>query len=281
MRDNFKNLRRSIKEREQSPFDYEFKDTEVHRCLNCQHEFTGNYCPYCSQTADTKRITWRSIPKGFLELWGMSRRSVPSTIWQLIYRPGYFILDYLRGHRVACYPPVKLLVVVALITGLLDHYVIPEESTKPVEIKIEANAPTGSDGAEFVGEQGFIEMIDQAGNWCDENEGWAMLMICSLMILPTWLLYRRSRNIPKHTVPEGFYVQVLMCPVLLILSMFSDISDLFALLMPYYYYYSYRQLFGYGIWGTIWRLFLCFIAAFIGFVFLIAFSYIAYRLKHQ
>jgi hypothetical protein len=59
--------------------------------------------------------------------------------------------------------------------------------------------------------------------------------------------------------------------------MFSDISDLFVLLMPYYYYYSYRQLFGYGIWGTTWRLLLCFVIAAIGFLLLILASYIAYR----
>ena len=276
MKGRIKSLKRSIKEREHSPFTYEFKDEEVHRCLNCNHEFTGNYCPYCSQSADTKRITWQSVPKGFLELWGFSTRSVPSTIWQLIYRPGYLILDYLRGRRVSSYPPIKLLVVVALITGLLHLYVIPENGEK-VKIEVEADkiAP-GEESSPW--EQDFIDKTERISNWCDRNEGWAMLAICSLLILPTWLLYRHSRRIPKHTVPEGFYIQVLMCPLMLIISVLSDIDDIFILLIPIYYYYSYRQLFGYGIWGTVWRLFLCFVIATIGFLLLIFASYIAYRL---
>lgn len=279
MKARIKSLKRSIKEREQSPFTYEFKDEEVHQCLNCNHEFTGNYCPYCSQSADTKRITWRSVPKGFLELWGFNNaRSVPGTLWQLTYRPGYLILDYLRGHRVACYPPIKLLVVVALITGLMHLYVIPENEDN---VKIEVEADKIAPGEESPWEQDFADKVDAVDDWCDRNEGWAMLAICSLLILPTWLLYRHSRRIPKHTVPEGFYIQVLMCPLLLIISILSDIDDIFVLLIPIYYYYSYCQLFGYGIWGTFWRLFLCFIIATIGFLLLIAAIYVAYRIYLQ
>ena len=36
---------------QQSPADYEFASSEVQRCQNCGHDFTGNYCPYCSQKA--------------------------------------------------------------------------------------------------------------------------------------------------------------------------------------------------------------------------------------
>ena len=273
----FKNLIRSIKEKEQCPYNYEFKDNEVHHCLNCNHDFMGNFCPYCSQPADTRRISWQSIMHGFMELWGFCKRSVPSTIWQLIYRPGYLILDYLRGHRVASYPPIKMLVIVALITGLLDHYIIPEDEDT-VNVEIEAEAPQTTDGIKTA-EQNFFEMLDKAGDWGDRNVGWAMLMICSLLILPTLVLYRRSRNIPKHSLPEGFYIQVLMCPLSLIYSMFSDIHDLFFLLIPFYYYYTYRQLFGYGVWGTSWRLFLCFTVAVIEFLVILIATYVIYVLK--
>lgn len=85
-------------------------------------------------------------------------------------------------------------------------------------------------------------------------------------------------TIPKHTMPEGFYIQVLMCPMMLVFAMLSDIDDIFLLLVPIYYFYSYHQLFGYGIWGTTWRLILCFVIAIISLILFIAIGYRIYML---
>ena len=75
---------------------WEQKDGEQH-CPNCGHEFTGNYCPVCGQQACDGRITWAWVRKSILMLWGMGSRSMPYSIWQLIWRPGYFIGDYISG----------------------------------------------------------------------------------------------------------------------------------------------------------------------------------------
>ena len=35
------------------------------------------------------------------------------------------------------------------------------------------------------------------------------------------------------------------------------VSDWMLLLIPFFYYVAYKQLFGYDVWGTIWRTLLC------------------------
>ena len=255
--------RRHVREREKSPFTYEFKDEDVHHCINCFHDFTGNYCPYCSQAAGTSRITWKSIFESFLDLWDFTTRSVPSTLWQLLYRPGYLIRDYLRGQRLASFPPIKMLLVIALFTGLIDHFFIPEEEIENPKTEVQvADKATGMEEKEV----DYDELIDIADAWARSNQGWARLMVCSFMILPTWLLFRRSKRFPRHTMPEGFYLQVFVSPLMLIIALLNEVHDIFYILFPLYYFYCYRQLFGYGFWGTLWRLLICFLFFFIAFV---------------
>lgn len=291
-------LKQRMRTWERSPFTYEFKDEEVHHCLNCFHDFKGNYCPYCSQSADTKRISWKSIFGSFLELWDFTTRSVPSTLWQLTYRPGHLIRDYLQGRRLTSFAPIKMLLVVAFFISLIDYYFIKEEEkgeskTEVTEekagVSVESSLPpqaismTGVEAtvedsllAEAAQQRQAEESADSIkedfessfGNffeqkmegydaWSEENQGWSMLMLISFLIPPTWLLFRRSKRFPKHTLPEGFYIQVLMCPFMLIISLLIEVSGAFTMLIPVYYVYAYRQLFGYSTWGTVWRLLLC------------------------
>ena len=113
---------------------YHFDGTTEHHCANCGWHYEGNFCPCCGQSSQVERFTWKSLPKGFLEIWDLSTRSIPSTFWQLIYRPGFLIGDYLRGRRQSYYPPIKLLVIVALITTVAEHFffheVVEQERTE-------------------------------------------------------------------------------------------------------------------------------------------------------
>lgn len=296
---------------ERSPYTYEFKDEEVHHCLNCYHDFKGNYCPYCSQPADTKRITWRSIFNSFLELWDFTTRSVPSTLWQLSYRPGYLIRDYLQGRRLTSFAPIKMLLVVAFFITIIDYYFIDKEEEREaktelsekkgealeessrqsqsivmtgveatvedtllVEAAKQGQTEEGADPQKEDWEYTLDQYYDRFDVWSDDNKGWSMLLISSFLIFPTWIFFRRSKSLPKHTLPEGFYIQVFMCQFLLIFSELSEVFNYFILLMPLYYVYTYRQLFRYSIWGTVWRLSICFLITtwiIISLIFVIAF----------
>ena len=82
-----------------NPFDWSFDENEPHHCVNCDNDFTGNYCPHCSQKAGLKKISWKSVLQSTAEVWGMGNRSLLYSLWQLIWRPGYFISDYINGNR--------------------------------------------------------------------------------------------------------------------------------------------------------------------------------------
>lgn len=244
MNEKWKDWYKRFKQWQRNPFDYEWRSHDTQHCNNCGHDFKGNFCPYCSQRAGTGRITWKTTRQGVMLLWGMDSRSLPLTIVQLLLRPGYFIRDYISGRRQVSFPPVKALVIVALLVTIITKLFLPE---KP------AAEPLA-----------YSETFDHFIEWLENHEDWGTLAICSIFILPTWLLFRKAPAYPKHTLPEGFFIQVFQCIQIVIVSFVVD--DLLLLIsLPFlliYNYINYKQLFGYGIWGTIWRQVLMLIISF-------------------
>ena len=102
----------------------EYADShEEHECLNCGKTFVGQFCPRCGQKATAGTFTWQSVRQGVMDIWGMGTRSLPYSLWQLMWRPGHFIRDYVSGHLQSCFPPVKMLIVVAVIGAMLELFV--------------------------------------------------------------------------------------------------------------------------------------------------------------
>ena len=211
-----------------------------HRCQCCGHCYRGNYCPRCSQKAEVGRITWHSVLNGVMDVWGLGSRSMPFSIWQLLYRPGYFIGDYISGKRQLSFPPVKMLFIIALTYASIYYWFFPEVLNLPLE------------------EQ------DAVGYklWVREHYSWAMLVMSVLAILPTWVIFRNSPRNSHHTIPEGFFIQVLFQTLTIVLSLLTIPLDFiqskfttlaYDLLILAYYFVGYKQIFGYGIWGTLWR----------------------------
>lgn len=229
---------------------------EEHRCLCCGHSYRGNYCPRCSQKAGLGRITWHSVRIGIMDVWGLGSRSMPLSIWQLLYRPGYFIGDYISGKRQLSFPPVKMLFIVAFIYANIFYWFFPEVLKLPLE------------------EQGEIGYK----LWIRQHYSLAMLVMSVLAIIPTWVIFRNSPRNSHHTIPEGFFIQVLFQTLSIVLSLltipldftqspFSTIA--YDLLIMAYYFVGYKQLFGYGIWGTLWRQVLVYICVAFSFMLLI------------
>ena len=84
---------------QEQPFEFKLKSNEVQHCSNCGSEFTGNFCPICSQKAGMGRIGWRSVHQGIMDIWGLGTRSLIYSVWQLLLRPGHIIGDYIDGKR--------------------------------------------------------------------------------------------------------------------------------------------------------------------------------------
>lgn len=220
-----------------NPFDYTNRSTHTEHCANCGIEFNDNFCPRCGQKAGVGPIGWNTVRQGLVIIWGMDSRSLGYSLLQMMFRPGYFISDYISGKRQVSFPPVKMLLLVAIGTMVIDYFF----------------NSSGADNNET------IELTQDAfgifNNWADNNPGWAILSVASMMILPTWLYFRYAPKHYKHTLPEGFFIQVFMSTlIMMILALCTFVNNLGAtMLIPVCYLIIYRQLFGFGWWGTLWR----------------------------
>jgi hypothetical protein len=209
---------------------------EVQHCHNCDNDFDGNFCPICGQRAEVGRVEWKSIKDNITVLWGLDSRSLTYTLVQLLGRPGYLVRDYISGRRQVSFPPVKMLVLVCL-------FVVIVESVFHVKNDV-------------VGLKFNLKELDDIVAWINSQKSWATLFLQSFYILPTWLVFRYAPGYPRHTLPEGFFLQVFLSVLSLLTTIFigywSDDYDL--MLFVIYMYIAYLQLFGYGWWGTLWRL---------------------------
>lgn len=235
---------------------FSLESEEEHSCQCCGQHYRGNYCPHCSQKAGVGRITWRSVRNGVMDIWGLGSRSMSQSIWQLLYRPGYFIGDYISGKRMVSFPPVKMLFIVTLIYANVFFWFFPEVLNLPLE------------------EQGAVGYK----LWIKEHYSWAMLVMSVLAIVPTWVIFRNSPRNSHHTIPEGFFIQVLFQTLTIVLSLLTIPLDfthsyfstiIYDLLIMSYYFVGYKQLFGYGIWGTLWRQVLVLICVIFSFMLLV------------
>ena len=207
---------------------------EVRHCHNCGTAFSGNFCPLCGQRAEVGRVGWNSIRENITLLWGLDSRSLTYTLVQLLGRPGYLVRDYISGHRQVSFPPVKMLVIVSLFMVVFESVFHLENDVIDLNFK----------------NKEIIEVV----KWMNAQKSWTTLLIQSILILPTWLVFRYAPGYPRHTLPEGFFLQIFLSSQALILGFFgywSRATEIVICLI--FMYITYRQLFGYGWWGTLWR----------------------------
>ena len=238
-----KHQRRLFKQWKEKPFDYKIEHPEPQHCNNCGNDFVGNFCPYCSQRAGVGRVTWRSVHQGVMDIWGLGTRSLLYTLLQLLLRPGQLIGEYISGKRQISFPPVKMLFIIALIYSAVVYWFFP--SVLGIDIDIPA--------------EGSLDAFDE---WGRSHYSWFSLIMSLLAIIPTWVMFRNSPRNTRHLLPEGFFIQIFLS-VLAILINFLVIPisliqyqvGLFInmLILMVYYIIVYKKLFGYSLWGTLWR----------------------------
>jgi hypothetical protein len=228
-----------------APFDYRpsSQSQAKHHCSNCGTEFVGNFCPICSQRESMGPITWKSVFRSIGEVWGLNNRSLLYSLVQLFLRPGYFIGDYISGKRQVSFPPVKMLALIALLGVFVDYL-----TGSPI---------TGvfNNDFDFAGDK--MLLIDNAFEWMNLHPEVMSLILLSYLIIPIYFIFRFAPRNTRHTLPQGFFIQVFSAVVFLIFNIFDDITSLHMVIFVLgnvWLYIAYKQLFGYGWWGTLWRL---------------------------
>jgi hypothetical protein len=147
-----------------------------------------------------------------------------------------------------------MLVIVALIAAVIRYLFFPE-AAKPEETVIEKS-----------------QFLTNALNWLTAHEEWYALLTSTTFILPTWLLFRNAPAYPRHTIPEGFFIQTFICVIEVAFGIFGQIVQ--TTLSVAYFFLIYKQLFGYNWWSTIWRVLITIVLMIITLVFVVAITLI-------
>ena len=224
-----------------------------HRCKNCELNFVGKYCPRCGQEADSGgKSEWKNLKEGILEPFDIEKRSLPRTLWQLLWRPGYLIDDYLSGKRQRYSAPINTLILVGVVFMMIQN-LIGSEAVTQAEL--------------YVPGEGRL-FIDDYMAWSAKNKGWSYMVACLYVMLTTWVFFDHSPRHNRHTLVQGLYIQVFLFTEMLMIGIFFDFIELFVevndaivLLWAFFYLFALGPLFGYGIWGTLWRSVLCILLA--------------------
>ena len=204
---DFKAAYRRFRQWQLVPFDYRpSSQSQVsHRCNNCGNDFVGNFSPICSQKESVGPITWKSVIQSIGEVWGLNNRSMLYSLVQLFLRPGYFIGDYISGKKQVSFPPVKLLALMALL-GLFVGYV--------------TGATIGgmfNNDFDFAGDK--MLYIDNAFEWMNLHPDVMSIILLSYLIIPNYLIFRYAPRHSRHTLPQGFFIQVFTAIVILIINL--------------------------------------------------------------
>ena len=238
---DLKNRLKDFKKWRHQSYEFHFASDEEHECLCCGHRYKGNFCPCCSQKAGVGDISWNSVRQGVLDIWGLGSRSLIYSLWQLIVRPGHFISEYIRGKFQVSFPPVKMLFLVAILYTLIYYWLFQQVLNLHVEASSAVNL------------------------WDAKNAGWSRIILSLSFLFPTWVLFQNSPKFSHLSIPKAFFIAVFMSILEIMIELFVYSLGLLCgasepvigssglLLFAAYYFVAYRQIFGFGVWGTLWR----------------------------
>ena len=98
---------------------------ERHVCLNCGDTYEGDFCRSCGQPAMTERISLKNSFVNFVSSFFSIESGFLHTIYEVWYRPGYMVMDYITGKRKPYYKPFSLLIVMAALYIIATHVFDP------------------------------------------------------------------------------------------------------------------------------------------------------------
>lgn len=244
-------------------------------CKNCGHTFDGNFCPRCGQSASESKFTFKHAIQKSLEVWGLGNRSLPRTLWHLIYRPGYMIGDYLAGRRMPFFPPVKMLFLIVTAHVVVSHAVSPSQNAakhvfdktriiSDIDVGDTGNAAYEGKYAFVNGMNDFVDGLNGVVAFFSDNMALEAMFTHSIFALVAVWVFRRSPARPGMTLTESFFSQIFIACQLMFLSLFSIVltgsydymENMYNLPLPLLLAvlcYDYKQLFGFGVLRTIWK----------------------------
>lgn len=190
-------------------------------CLNCDQDYEGAYCPHCGQSHATHRITWGNFWRNFVMNGIGLQGTLPHTIIELFYRPGFLIRDYLAGKRQHYTNPFRMLLLTAAIFILFNSMGLGgnlKEAATELSLSMNTDpATTAQDAA--VTNMVVQGMMDKMYS----NFGTFNLLLILIMTVPFWIVFRRAgqyRNQPLNISEAATAIAFVGCQNMVI-NLFS------------------------------------------------------------
>lgn len=269
---NLKEKIQQFREWRERPREVAPMSQEEHECLNCHDHYTGNYCPRCGQAANTDRFSMKVAAENFAEAYGMGERGMFRTIRDLILRPGYLILDYLRGMRMSYYAPFKMFFLLFAISTLVTHglnikgqALYDDSETSVQNLEKEIDEKSGS-----TVEQDVLEIEGETFKFSDRTKAivykifdrmerfekrFPSINTLILLMIVSGFLYLFFRHCPK--IPDLLYPEFFMALLYIanMYTVYSIVFDFFCLskLSSYSIFLTLiplKQMSGYSWWRT-------------------------------
>lgn len=266
---------------------------EEHECLNCHDHYTGSFCPRCGQPATTTRFSWKVALASFIDAYGLGERGMFRTMGNLLLRPGYLILDYLRGMRASYFAPFKMYFLLFAVSLLVTHGLnikggnfsfsddfesavqeVREEEQAEKAAKADMEA-SGDDNKEISDTNRIREILygvfEKAVHFANKYPALNILLLLVMMSGILFFFFRRSPNIPDMRYSE-FFVTLLYTTNMY--TIYSIVFDFFCLgkLSSYAIFLTIiplKQVSGFSWWRTILKFAVAFVTIFVLFILLI------------
>lgn len=190
-------------------------------CLNCGKDYDGSYCPHCGQSHATHRITWGNFWRNFVMNGIGLQGTLPHTIIELFYRPGFLIRDYLAGKRQHYTNPFRMLLLTAAIFILFNSMGLGgnlKEAATELSLSMNTDQATTAQDAAVTNMvvQGMMDKM--YGNFGTFN-----LLLILIMTVPFWMVFRRAgqyRNQPLNISEAATAIAFVGCQNMVI-NLFS------------------------------------------------------------
>jgi len=256
---------------------------EEHDCLNCHDHYTGSFCPRCGQSANTSRFSWKVAVASFIDAYGLGERGMFRTMGELLLRPGYLILDYLRGMRASYFAPFKMYFLLFAVSLLVTHGLnikgenfsfsddfesavqeVREEEQAEKAAKADMEA-SGDDNKEISDTNRIREILygvfEKAAHFANKYPALNILLLLVMMSGILFFFFRRSPNIPDMRYSE-FFVTLLYTTNMY--TIYSIVFDFFCLgkLSSYAIFLTIiplKQVSGFSWWRTILKFAVAFV----------------------
>ena len=266
---------------------------EEHDCLNCHDHYTGSFCPRCGQPATTSRFSWKVAVASFIDAYGLGERGMFRTMGNLLLRPGYLILDYLRGMRASYFAPFKMYFLLFAVSLLVTHglnikgenfsfsddfesavqEVKEEERAEKAatpEVEVSFNGDDNTSSSERIREI-LYWVVEKAALFAKNYPALNILLLLVMMSGILFFFFRRSPNIPDMRYSE-FFVTLLYTTNMY--TIYSIVFDLFCLgkLSSYAIFLTIiplKQVSGFSWWRTILKFAVAFVIILVLFILLI------------